>query len=136
MRNPRTGTIIWSALVNTVGHKNYCLEDERRYLASQRNESQGSSELSFQLNTDPNLTVPDPSAQLLGAHRATSSQVIKRLTYMENDNANNTTVPNPELGGLAMTDCSMPEISSDDIQKVFEEDALQIYEGEPSQRKV
>ena len=55
---------------------------------------------------------------------------------MDNDNANNTTVPNPELGGLAMTDCSMPEISSDDIQKVFGEDALQIYEGEPSQRKV
>ena len=60
MRNPRTGAFIWSVLVNTVGHKSYCLEDERRYLASQRNKSQGSSELSFQFNTDPNLTAPDP----------------------------------------------------------------------------
>ena len=101
-----------------------------------RGTSYRAAQLPFQLNTDPNFTVPDPSAQLLGAHRSTSSQVNKRLTYIENDNANNTSIPNPELGGLAMTDCSKSEISSDDLPKIFVEDALQIDEGDLSQRKV
>ena len=80
--------------------------------------------------------MPDPSAHLLGAHRSTSSQVNKRLTYIDNDNANNTTIPNPELGGLAMTDCSIPEITSDDLHKVVGENVLQIDERDLSQCKV
>ena len=124
--NPKTGTFIWTALVSSVGHKKFCLDDEQRYLASTRDESLGSSELSFQLNTDPDLTVPD--TRVLPNYSAPKLDVNKKLTYQGSVyGLNDTTIARPELDPLAASS-SMPEIPSEDLDRILHNNSLEIDE--------
>ena len=126
-RNPRTGSFIWSALVNTVGHRGFCLQGEQNYLQSQRNESVGSSELSFQLSTDPNLTVPVVSSHFMGRQQSVPTANKKLLFEQAQVNCDNdTTIPNPHLEASAQS--TMPLIDGDEVNRLLGESPLQIDE--------
>ena len=87
-------TYIWSALVNAVGHKGFCDDEDQNHLISERNNSQASDELSFQLSTNPNLTALDPRNQLIPGPSSAHFLVSKRLNFSQclSSDANNTTI--------------------------------------------
>ena len=129
-KNPKTGSYIWSALVNAVGHKGFCDDEEQKYLISQRNDSQASDELSFQLSTDPNLTALDPRNQLIPGPSSAHSLVSKRLNFSQclSSEANNTTILNTDLSNAVHT--SMPDLGNEDLQRVLGDNDLMIDEEE------
>ena len=110
VKKTRTGSYIWSAFVNAVNHKGFCDDEEQKYLISQRNDSQASDELSFQLSTDPNLTAMDPRKRLIPGPSSAHSLFSKRLNFSQclSSDANNTTVLNPDLSTAVHT--SMPDL--------------------------
>ena len=132
--NPKTGTFIWTALVSSVGHKKFCLDDEQRYLASTRNEYLSGSELSFQLNTDPDLTFPD--ARMLPIYSAPKLDVNKKLTYQGSVcGLNDTTIVRPELDAPAASS-SMPEIPSEDLDCILHNNSLENDEEAVSNQNI
>ena len=129
-KNPKTGSYIWSALVNAVDHKGFCDDEEQKYLISQRNDSQASDELSFQLSTDPNLRALEPRNQLIPGPSSAHSLVSKRLNFSQclSSDANNTTILNPDLSNAVHT--SMPDLGDEDLQRALDDNDLMIDEEE------